>query len=175
MRNWIKVLLSILICFHLLAILVLPNPNSILSRELPWLTEYGNLLFINTTWRFFSPNPLIRTVEYRTYRFDEDDNVVSSTEKSFPSADYAWGERETYNRTLNFAMIASSRAEWAQQLLGPVLCRQNPQADEITVTQIRRDFYALEKARLMGPGIPLFELKKQNLTTVVCDAKEGGE
>src|SRR4051812_36520058 len=56
--NWLRSLISVLICFHLVVILVLPNSSSFLGRALePWIVPYANLLGLNVTWNFFAPDP----------------------------------------------------------------------------------------------------------------------
>lgn len=173
MKTAVKVLLSLFICFHLLAILVLPNPNSLPNRELPLLSTYGNLLAINTTWRFFSPNPLIKTVEYETYKYDDNYNVIETKEYKFPLSVEDIGGREAYNRTLNYAMIAVGHPDWAYQLLGPVLCRKHPEVDEIAIYQLRRDYVPIEKAQILESYEKLYEVIRDRVTDVSCkDLKE---
>lgn len=174
MKTWVKVLLSLFIVFHLLAVLVLPNPNSILYRRLPILVEYGNLLAINTTWRFFSPNPLIKTVEYETYEYDDFYDVIKSESHLFPESVSGVGGREAFNRTMNYAMIASSRADWAQELLGPLLCKKHPNADEIAIYQVRNDLMAIEKAQLYENSDLLFEKIKERVTDIQCASLRKG-
>lgn len=169
----IKGLLSLGILFHLLAILVLPNPNSILSRELPVLVEYGNILTINTTWRFFSPNPLIRTIEYKTYNYKQGLNVPVEKEYLFPEPPEGFIEsllgREKYNRTLNYSMLISSRPEWAEAFLSKVLCEKHQEVDEIAVFQVHREFEPIEKARVMNSRYDsLVRVKKRRVADFTC-------
>lgn len=139
---------------------------------MPLLSAYGNLLGLNTTWRFFSPNPLIRTIEYTFYSYDEDSqNYDASKVWQFPESLEAIGSRESYNRLLNFAMLAAATPEWATALLGPILCRKHQQADVIAVYQVRTEFLPIERARLMqASGENLYFRHRDKVADLDCEA-----
>ncbi len=141
-----------------------------MNRELPWLVEYGNILTLNTTWRFFSPNPLIRTVEYKTYEYEND--IPTEQEFLFPEPPkgllQSLFNREKYNRTLNYSMLITSREEWAQAYLSKLLCRMHPKADEIAVFQVHREFMPIEKARFMQDYRSLMKTKRRRVADFQC-------
>lgn len=166
-----KVAASAALVFHLLAVLIFPNPNSIIFREMPFLSFYGNLLGLNTTWRFFSPNPLIRTVEYTVYSYDESAETFEASKVwQYPESVEAVGNRETFNRLLNFAMLAANTAEWANALLGPILCRKHVSADVIALYQVKTEFLPIEKARMMqASGESLYTRHKEQVADIHCE------
>ena len=74
-----KFFLSVFIILHVTTMVVVSNPGSILSRSLPhFMISYASTLGLNTTWRFFSPNPAgERYIEYEVHfnneEFNDDD------------------------------------------------------------------------------------------------------
>ncbi len=103
--NLAKVLLSFFILFQIAAVFILPNPEGILYRELaPVVVTFGNFFGLNTTWRFFSPNPAVRVLEYDLYTRDAAGNLQSVT---FRHPRHLREEkfRGVYNRKLNKLLV----------------------------------------------------------------------
>ncbi len=145
----IKGLLSLALLWHLVAIVVAPNPDSILHRQLsPILLPYVNFLSVNTTWRFFSPNPMMRSLEYRAFTYTEDGDVIETESTPFPSVLQKSHSRESYNRRMNFAMFMTSRQDLMEGVLAPILCKRHPGAQEVGIYQIQHNFPPVEAARL---------------------------
>lgn len=139
-----KIALSIFLIFHVLAIFVLPNPDSILYRE--WqsvFARYGSTLGINTTWRFFSPNPNLSTVEYEVIGMDHEPEV-----HRYPPSVAAVGSREAYNRLMNYAIYMAAGSRYLEDFLHPTLCKMHPGAAALSYYVISNRFPTIESAQL---------------------------
>jgi hypothetical protein len=131
----LRILLSIFICYQLLAVLVLANGGSYLGRRLDrWITPYGNLFGFNTTWNFFAPDPA-HTMYIHYYVHFED----SSKE---PLEGYIPPEKEKividsskrrFLYAMRFMIIDEKRLK---VILGPFLCRQHEGAASVHVENI---------------------------------------
>lgn len=57
-KNWVKILLSLFIVYHLMILIISPNFHSVLGKEFGFLfIKYANTLNISMPWQFFSPDP----------------------------------------------------------------------------------------------------------------------
>ena len=139
-----KILLSLFLCFHIAAVFVLPNPDSILYRETEKVfATYGSLLGFNTTWRFFSPNPSLSTVEYTALKDGEE-----LRQKKYPDSVEEVGNRDSFNRLMNYAIFMAARREFLEKYLHPYICKINPDADAIAYSIVTNRFPTIEKAQL---------------------------
>lgn len=174
MKIWVKALVSLALLFHLFAVFVFPNPESLLSRRTSWLVfPYGNLLGLNTTWRFFSPNPVMKVFEYEAYRYDESGDIVFEQKARFPESLEAAGSRETFNRLMNFAMYGSSREESIENVLKPYFCKKFPSA-EVSFYLIDYVLPSLESARLKAGNFEsMARERKVPLARADCPGGEG--
>jgi hypothetical protein len=146
----IKIILSLIISFQLLAIFVLPNPESVLYRKLSWAIEdYGNFLGINTTWRFFSPNPLVRRIEYQVFSRAKNGELVGK-KYLYPNLVAQEKSRETHNRKFAHGLIMYINPMLLKKTFGPYLCRLHPEAETIAVNAKGREFSSLEKSIFEG-------------------------
>ena len=147
-RNLIKILLSLAIIYHLLAVIVFPNPNSILARSLaPLINPYGNTLGLNTTWQFFSPDPgHLRYVSYQ---------VVVETGEDFQLEDFSWPPDNTegmftanIGRRFYHAFRTVLTDDKRQNYLVPFLCRKHPQATSIVIKTVNKVIPSIEEMQL---------------------------
>jgi hypothetical protein len=146
-----KAVLSAALVFHLVAILVLPNPESVIYRSLEKvLVPYGNFLGLHTTWRFFSPNPQMRFLEYEALGFNDQGDISYSYRARFPEKGKDVISRESFNRMMNFAMIVSGRPDLQRSILKPVLCARNSKAETIYLYNLGHQIENIERARLSG-------------------------
>jgi hypothetical protein len=176
--NLAKVLLSIFILFQISAVFILPNPEGILYRELaPVVVNYGNLFGFNTTWRFFSPNPMVRVLEYDLYTRDAAGSLQSETFRH-PRLLKEERFREVYNRKLNNGMYMMGQPEKLKLIMGPWLCRQHPQAETISVYARGLVLPTMEKSQLMGAMSGSFdrqqlgEVQRQQIIDIECNTPE---
>jgi hypothetical protein len=58
-RPWIRLTISAFLIFHLIGVLLAPNPASFLSQSLAFVYRpYTNFLGLAHTWGFFAPEPV---------------------------------------------------------------------------------------------------------------------
>lgn len=147
-HNIAKVAISAFVVFHLAAVFILPNPDSILYHATQKVIRtYGTALGLHTTWRFFSPNPLLKVLEYRV--------VGSKTESAetrhrFPEDVKEAGNREGFNRLMTYAMYMAQSKETLEAHLQPYLCAKWPDATSIEYEILGNEFPAIERAQKIG-------------------------
>ncbi len=165
----LKTILSAFIVFHVLCVFILPNPESMLFRATaPVMTTYGNFLGFNTTWRFFSPNPMIRYMEYTIFYRDSSKKLVSSTHR-YPRVYTEEKFFENYSRKLNNSMYMMMHKDHLRDNFGKILCRWHPDAEVISVAARGRVFPNIEKSQLIrGDRSELGEVQSQTVTDVHC-------
>jgi hypothetical protein len=168
-QKLLKVILSVFIVFQLTCVFVLPNPDSIIYRELaPLVVTYGNFFDFNTTWRFFSPNPMVRLMEYDVFTPGPDGKLITESFR-YPKSLEDEGSRENFNRKLNNAMYMMGRAEFLKDIFGPTICSWHPKADSIAVYMRGRVLPTIEKSKLTGgERIELGEVERQYVADINC-------
>ena len=155
-------LATLFILFHLLAVLVYPNPYSVLARYVqPIINPYGNLFGLNTTWQFFSPDPgQLRHIEYDV--IVEDGEEIDFDTHTWPPDDKNLLQ---VNRARRFyhavrTIVAPARAEL---YLVPFLCRKHPQATSIAIKAIEKRAPSMERAELEGESFSKMNELSQSL------------
>jgi hypothetical protein len=147
----LRVLSSLAILFHLMVVGLAPNPDSVLYwRVEKVLLPYANILGLNTTWRFFSPNPNLQTMYYQALGYNDAGEVIFEANKSFPEKGVEAHNAESFNRLMSASMMVSARPELFDQILTPYLCRRHPEAQEIYIYFLRNQMPSLDKAKIMG-------------------------
>ncbi len=132
-----------------MAILLLPNYGSFLGRQyLSAFAQWGNLLVLNTSWNFFSPDPA--HIMYFEYQYT---NLDASQSRGVFPPEGVMGTRDLRHRRDLYMMryLALDPAR-IQNLLGPWLCRQNPQANDMHLTHYVKLIKPLEKSLLDADG-----------------------
>ena len=166
----IKGALSLFIIFHVTAIFIFPNPESILYRRTASvLATYGNFFGFNTTWRFFSPNPMVRIIEYDVFKADDTGQLQGETFR-YPRDIKEEKFREIYNRKLNNAMFMVMRQNLLNEVLGPMMCRWHPGAETLAVSIKGRVIPTIESSKLSGAPArqELGAIQKQYMADVQC-------
>ena|SRR6185437_491784 len=167
-QRLLKVALSIFVCFQILTIFVCPNPDSIIFRYFESsLVVYGNFFGINTTWRFFSPDPNVRLLEYDAFTRGDDGHLHGESFR-YPKVLAEEPSHEIYNRKMNNEMYVIVR-DMVDKTLGPRLCRWHPKAETIAVYITGRVFPTIEKSVFLGPHVrDLGEVRRDYLMDVNC-------
>lgn len=170
--NLVRVLLSIFIVIQLLTIFICPNPESILYSELASsLVVYGNLFGLNTTWRFFSPNPGVRLLEYDVFTRNAAGQLVGESFR-YPKSAEEEKFREIYGRKVGNEMFVVAR-NILPVTLGPQLCKWHPGAETIAIYLKGRNFSSIEKSRLEGQHVAdIGQVTRTYLQDVHCDTNE---
>lgn len=141
----LKVGVSLLIIYHLLCIVILPNYNSLLGRSVgDYLTAYANTLNFNTTWMFFSPNPGgQRFIEFQISKGKDPDEISYWPPKS--RAGILW---DNYNRRMYHSMLTTLSDSRVRGYFVPFLCRTHPYAKHVTIQTLTDSTPAIENAQL---------------------------
>lgn len=146
----LKIILSFFILFHLLAVGIYPNPNSVLTQSLsPLIRNYGNQLGLNTTWQFFSPNPgSIRYLEYDVIVENEED--IKIDKYSFPPQEDSSLWKANQGRLFYYSIRMISDTNNIANFLIPYLCRKHPEATSVALKAIDKRIPSMAKARYQG-------------------------
>jgi hypothetical protein len=144
----VRILISIFIVYHLIAVMLYPNPFSILSRDFSGLfNSYGNLLALNTTWQFFSPNPgAIKYINYDVIKEQDADFNISTFQ--FPPQDDKHLWKDNKGRLFYFTVRMISSSQNMSQFLIPFLCRKHSDADSIVIKAIEKNIPNIESAKM---------------------------
>ncbi len=109
--------------------IVLGNGTSFFARELGFLfAPVANLVGLNTTWNFFSPDPAhTMYLRYRVYFDDAYGNPTKEAiEDYFPEKKHE-GDFRPHIRRMNYVMrFFTANSERMQKYFVPWLCRRYP-------------------------------------------------
>lgn len=162
MLGFKKVCLSLVILFHLLTMVILANGSSWLGRHTQgWSVPYGNIIGINTTWNFFSPDPA-HTMFIR-YRVSFEDDYGNETAE--PIEGFIPEEKESvvfdsskrrFLYAMRFLILDHRRLE---SIMGPYLCRKFPGAHRVHIEHILQAIPPLDRAMVTDETeVPPIEL-----------------
>jgi hypothetical protein len=148
-----KVLISLWLVYHLLAVFVLPGGGSFVIRRLQsYLLPYANTVGVNTTWNFFSPDPAntMYFIYHINFENDEGEELKPREEGFFPPEKdkiVTNGSRRRLLYAMRFLMLDSRRL---QTLMAPWLCREYPEASRVSIQMILEKIPSLDRALLAG-------------------------
>ncbi len=132
---------------------------------------YGNFFGLNTTWRFFSPTPAVRLLEYDVFKKDQNGKLQSESFR-YPRKLNEEKFQEIYNRKVNNEMYVTAR-ELLPVTLGPQLCKWHKGAETIAIYVKGRTFPTIEKSRHLGQHVSeLGEVTRDYLMDINCVANE---
>lgn len=141
-----KIFFSVFILFHLLCIVIFPNPYSVLARSFSsYINPYGNLFGFNTTWQFFSPDPgMLRYIDYQ---------VVEEKDENIQIHDYRWPPLTSFfseNRARKFyyGLRTALSEEKRKDFFVSFLCRLHPEATSIVIKTVSESIPSMEKMRV---------------------------
>jgi hypothetical protein len=152
--RWFKIFFSVAIVYHLIVIVILPNSDSILGRELgPYLAPYANVFGLNTSWRFFSPEP--SPAIYYIYDADMDDGgTVEAADNFWKRRGFVTGRwppdkptgmlSQNVKRLAYHSRFTTVNSEKTEKFLGDLLCRFYPRAHTISVRGIVEEMPSIE-------------------------------
>lgn len=170
-----KVALSLFVVFHVAAVFILPNPGSLLYNATQSVVQkYGTGFGIHTTWRFFSPNPLIKNLEYRVIGSPDNSSEVIHR---YPQDVNEVKNRESFNRVMNYAMFMTISRETLEKHLNRHLCEKWPKATSIEYEIVGNEFSPIERAQRDGyDRSMLLKQVRSNAGEVPCvrDTAEAG-
>lgn len=142
---FLRLSLSIFVIYHIAAVVVMPNPGSLLGRKVArYFTDYTNTLGINTTWQFFSPGPA--PVFYLEYELETAGENVGESLQLPPKRRASYYD-ELYNRTL-YAMrfFVLAPMDTFERFFVPWLCKKHLEAEAITIRTVGEPIVNIERA-----------------------------
>ncbi len=154
-----KIILSVFVIYHLVAVTLIPNPDSLLTRTLsPLILPYTNTFGLNTPWQFFSPDPSSHV--YFEYELSPPDENSKISTYRWPPASKEGYLADNYMRLIYHSRYTTSSPDRIDQFLIPWLCRHHPGAREITLRTLSEELISIDKATLIGGPIKnLFQVK----------------
>jgi hypothetical protein len=147
MKSAAKVLLSFFILFQVSAMLVLANNSSFLARKTEKIFfGWGNLIGLNTTWNFFSPDPA-HTMYFRILlRFKDPEKEFE--EFYIPEETDRISLESSKRRFLYAVRYMLLSPDRIQKFLGPYFCRAYSDVDVVSVEPIFEMIPSLDRAVL---------------------------
>lgn len=150
MKFIIRILLSIFIIYHLIVILVYPNPISIPGRMVTkWTVDYANLFNLNTTWQFFSPDPTGH-VFLRYEVLETEDPEEEPKEHLWPPARGEFKLHDFWFRLVYHSRHMIMSHERMEANLLPWLCRKHPEAKQIVLKGVVEELPTIELMQQEG-------------------------
>lgn len=119
-KPWIRLLLSCFIVFHLVGVLLAPNPLSYLTQSLAFVYRpYTNFLGLAHTWGFFAPEPIYPPM-YIDYAIEK--NGGTPVEGRFPDEKNPYFFRDRHNRRMSMSRFILSSDEFIKNMFVRYLC-----------------------------------------------------
>lgn len=143
-----KVSLSVFICFHIATMILVANPSSLLSRMAPhFMISYASTLGLNTTWQFFSPNPMgERYLEYEIHTENEPAFDDEQYYHYWPPKAESGMARENRNRAFYHSLFSTLNSNNIEEIFIPWACRRHPEALSISIRGETRSLPSIEVA-----------------------------
>lgn len=132
---------------------VLGNGSSFLGHYLgSYFTPIANLVGLNTTWNFFSPDPAhTMYLRYTVHFEDEYGNPKKEAIQSLFPAEEFNADLTTHVRRLSYMMrFLTSSTDRLQKYFVPWACRQNPGATRIQTEMLLNRIPSLEVASTLS-------------------------
>jgi len=138
--------------------LVLANGGSFLGRSFQQvLLPYGNLISLNTTWNFFSPDPANTLyLKYMVEFYDDDGVETQEAIEAYIPAEKEKISMDSSDRrflyAIRFLLLDERRLE---TVLGPWLCRYYSGATAINIEQFWRQVPSLDEVLTRSGDVEL--------------------
>jgi hypothetical protein len=146
-RTWLRLLVSIFICYQLLVAVVSANGTSYVARSLDsWITPYANLFAFNVSWNFFAPDPA--HTMYIQYFVHFDDDQKDPVEGYLPPEKekiVVDSSKRRFLYAMRFMIVDENRLKI---ILGPFLCRQYPGASSVHIKNILEPIPNLDSSQV---------------------------
>jgi len=143
-----KIVFSFFIVFHLLVLLILSNNSSFLSRLYgDYLAPYANMLALNTTWNFFSPDPA-HTMYFKYVAYFENENGETTKEpieEYIPNTKNEVVLQSSRRRVLYYMRYMILDTQRIEKVLSKWLCRKNPGATRVYIEHIIEQIPPLDR------------------------------
>lgn len=148
-----RIALSLFVVFHLLAIVLIPATENILSQSLSGtLRPYAGLFGLDTGWKFFAPNPVI----YRELVVTVENQDGSTTNLQWPPSIKDFTVTELFNRRNYHSLLTTITEDRLESFFVPWLCRSHANAERVVVLPVQRtipDIYSAGRSRRSLEGL----------------------
>lgn len=138
LKGWqfkgLRVLLIVIISFHVIAISIVPSPSSLILKGMGDIfIPYINFIAMNASWQFFSPDPAnVMYLEYGVFFEDSEGQELKESVRGFyPEGKTSVGLESIEKRILyatRFMYLDLSRLE---KIFLPWLCRSHQGANRV--------------------------------------------
>lgn len=166
-RPWTRLVVSALLVFHLVGILLAPNPNSYLTQSVSFIYRpYTNLLGLAHTWGFFAPEPVSPPM-YIDYVVERKND--SSVSGRFPDEVDPFFFRDRHNRRMTLSRFILNADNNIRNMFVRYLCLQEKDVISVklwrvTGTQPSLDMVRSGERRMTDP----VDFKIEVLGTYYC-------
>lgn len=145
----LRFFLSVFVLFHILVMVIAPNPTSYAARALGgFVFPYASTVGLNANWNFFSPDPA--HTMYLKFTLYSPDESASPREMFFPEqkdeGEWDLGKRRNLYAT-RFLMLDSRLID---TVLGPWLCRHEAPLSAAQIELVINSVPTLDEAVLFG-------------------------
>lgn len=181
LRFFLKILISVWICYHLVVIAAIPNGNSFLGKRYQiFFLPYANSLVMNTSWNFFSPDPAhIMYIRYLVYKTAKPNQEEAEPEEYFYPEEKMFATSNLAKRRNLYVMrFLAINPERFSSFFVPWVCRNHPDAYQVFVEHKILKIPPYEE--VIGNSQPIEELLQEMpyvSSTVPCptDSKNQAE
>lgn len=148
-RDFLRFVLSVFILFHILTMVIVPNPTSYPARALgSLLFPYASTVGLNANWNFFSPDPA-HTMYLKFTLYSPDENETPR-EMFFPEqkdeGEWDLGKRRNLY-AMRFFMLDPKLID---AVLGPWLCVHQAPLSTAQIELVINSVATLDEAVLFG-------------------------
>lgn len=134
-RTFLKAILSMGIAFHLFCIVLVPNSQNYLGfLAAPVVEPYIRMLALASTWGFFAPDPGPPPVYIEYEALGADGSTLRSSRWPDDSKKPFARERRIWR--VSMARTLANLPAGSEQILGPYLCSENPDAAMVRMWRV---------------------------------------
>jgi hypothetical protein len=154
--------------------IVLGNGSSFLGRSLGnYFTPVANMVGLNTTWNFFSPDPAHTMYLRYTVHFEDEygNPVKESIQKLFPPEETNNDFRVHVRRMAYVMRFYAASADRLGEFLIPWLCKKNPGATRIQTDVLYNRIPSLEVAATLADSNYEDLVKQEEINQYVFPCK----
>ncbi len=153
--HWVKISFSIVLVFHLIGVLLTPNPNSYAFRGLSSVYRpYMDFLGLGSTWGFFAPEPVSPPL-YIDYVLEQK-NALSIMGR-FPPEQNPYFFRDRYNRLMTLSKFILASDENIKAMFIAHLCREYPNTQSAKLWRVTG----------MQPSLDLVQRGEKKMTDAI--------
>ena len=172
--KWLKAGLSVVLCYHLFAVILAPNTQTYLGfRAQKVIEPYVNFFELVASWNFFAPDPGPPPVYLEYELLDASGETVERGR--WPDMKDPYFFRERQNRRIAAARFMIGTDLRAEKMMVPYLCKEHPQTHSVRLWKTQYTIPGLNEvesgARAIGDDVGVGH---QSISHSFCDSKGKG-